>query len=81
MRKFLEQLQSDALCWFSENILAEFSQHTPKVILGNFHLSSREGFNCMQVELLGVIIYYLLEKKKDYRFIFGGDFNSYVAVD
>ena len=47
-------------------------------MIGAFHLSSKVEIGQLQGQLLGLIIYHIIQK--GYKFIFSGDFNSYITT-
>ena len=61
--------------------MAEYNEQGKHVIIGNFHLSSKTWVNAVEVELIGAILWWFYKTRPDAKFIMGGDFNSYVAVD
>lgn len=43
-------------------------------------MSSKPIVNAIQIQILGLLIYYFAQIRR-YKFIFMGDFNSYVTVN
>jgi hypothetical protein len=60
----------------NDTIIVDFPE--AKVMVGAMHFSSKSEVNPLQVQMLGLIIHHWT--KKGYKFIFSGDFNSYITT-
>lgn len=77
---WIRNLLGGFLFWMEDITFHRFSDSDKKskVIIGGFHLSSKTAEGQLSGQLLGLIIYHLV--KKDYKFVFSGDFNSYITL-
>ncbi len=73
----MEALRKDFLFWTKDFLVTDFQDK--RIIIGAFHLNSKPEINCFEVQLLGLLIYQLVSIR-GYRFIFAGDFNSYINL-
>jgi len=60
------------------NFQTKNSEKHGDYLLGNFHLTSKQPKNKLQVQILGFLIYELIDKK--FKFIIAGDFNSHIML-